>query len=173
MITKVVTNPMNWRSAFSVVGSGKSRTWSRFSGVKDVPVLEIRCSTYSTSLSPRRVFRGFAVTLFSRSRKSTLRKFLQHSSSVVPWTNTSSIYISHMHVTYPASTLLDILRCKKGPDPLRPMATLFHSNSPYWVMKAVYSCESGWRGIYDAKHFGFQCTNPIYNLLNVGYRPSF
>ena len=30
-----------------------------------------------------------------------------------------------------------MLRWKKARDPLRPMATRFHSNRPYWVIKAV------------------------------------
>ena len=35
------------------------------------------------------------------------------------------MFISHKRVTYPANTLLVILRWKKGPEPLSPMATLF------------------------------------------------
>ena len=53
---------MQWRSAFCIVGRGKSRAWRRLSGVKEVPVLDIKCPTYSTSLRPSLVFAGFAVT---------------------------------------------------------------------------------------------------------------
>ncbi len=139
---------MSWRSAFSVSGNGKSRTWRRFSSVNEVPVLDIKCPTYSTSLRPSLVFSGLAVTFFSRSLPSTLRVLSRYSLSVVPKSSTSSIYISHIRVTYPANTVLAILHWKKGPEPLSPMAALFHSYSPYCVMKAVYSWESGCKGVW-------------------------
>ena len=52
---------MNWRSAFWVAGRGNSRTCRRFSGVNEVPSLDMRWPTYSTSSSPSSVFSGLAV----------------------------------------------------------------------------------------------------------------
>jgi hypothetical protein len=117
------SSPALWTAEVpSQLGSGKSRTWSRFSSVNEVPVLDIRCPTYSTSFRLSLVFAGLAVTFFSRSFPSTLR--------VEPCINTSSVYIARQY--FIRHTTL------KGPEPL----------SPYWVMKVVYSCESGCRGVW-------------------------
>ncbi len=148
MVAEVVRQSNELEKCLLSFWKWKSRTWRRFSSVNEVPVLDIRCPTYSTSFKPSFVFAGLAVTLLSRSLPSTLRVLPRYSLSVEPCINTSSIYISHIRVTYPANTLLAILRWKKVPEPLSPMATRFHSNSPYWVMKAVYSCESGCRGVW-------------------------
>jgi len=99
------------------------------------------------------VFSGLAATFLSRSRTNTLR---------VPWINTSSIYISQMRVKYLTNSSLAMLRWKKGQEPLRSMATQFHSSRPYlsdesriflWVMikrGLMISCGE----VNNVKHLG-------------------
>ena len=64
---------MNCKSAFCVDGKGKSNTSFLFSGVNDIPSLEMRWPTYSTLFKPNEVFFGLAVTFFDQSRSNTFR----------------------------------------------------------------------------------------------------
>lgn len=106
-------------SQFPVEGS--LRLVDASSEVKEVPVLEIRCPTYSTSSSPNSVFHGAAPILceYCPDTHHPKLKISIHRR-----------YISHI---YPANTLLAMLCWKKEPE----LLTRFHSNRPYWVMKAV------------------------------------
>ena len=103
-------------SQFPVEGS--LRLVDASSEVKEVPVLEIRCPTYSTSSSPNSVFHGAAPILceYCSDTHHPKRKISIHRR-----------YISHI---YPANTLLAMLCWKKEPELLRSMATRFHSNRP-------------------------------------------
>ena len=167
---------MNWRSAFSVSGNGKSRTWRRFSSVNEVPVLVIKC--YIPLLC------GLAVAFFSRSLPSTLRVLLRYSLSVVPKRSTSSMYISHISVTYPANTTLKervgAFESHGYSVPFK-QSILSNESSVFLrcLMKAVYSirmqrclmitCSE----VNYANLFRFQSPYAIDNLLNVGNGPSF
>ena len=163
---------MNCRSAFSVSGSGKWSTCRRFSSVNEVPMLVIRCPTYSSSLRPSLVFAGFAVTFFSRSLPSTLRVLPRYSLSAVLKSSTSSIYISHICVWHSRQVpcwpyYVEI----KGPSLWVPWLLGSIQTVHLWIRMQrclMIPCSE----INNAKDFGFQSPYSIDNLLDVGHPSS-
>ena len=79
MVTEVIRQSNELQKC--LLSFWNSRTWGPFSSMNEVPVLDIKCPTYSTSLRPSLVFARLAVTFFSRSLPSTLRVLPRYSLS--------------------------------------------------------------------------------------------
>ena len=123
--------------SLTIIGSLKLRTLSVCSLENRIPCSSMICPTYSMDLTPNLHFFGFNVMLNSWNRWNTCFRFSKNSSSVEPYTMTSSRYNSTPYPKRPLRTVIDNSLWKYEGAPFNPIGTRTHSNTPREVTNAV------------------------------------